>query len=43
VILASSEHAFPFHLTNEEIGFNLDDFTAFLYGACCNESVRTSW
>jgi hypothetical protein len=33
VILVSSEHAFPFGLAREPIGFNLDNFTDILYGA----------
>ena len=32
MILVSSEHAFPFGLTRELIGFNLDNFSDFLYG-----------
>lgn len=31
VILVSSEHAFPFGLTRKEIGFNLNNFSGFLY------------
>lgn len=31
--MVSSEHAFPFGLTREEIGFNLDNLSDILYGA----------
>jgi hypothetical protein len=33
VILVSSEHAFPFGLTRQPIGFKLENFSEFLYGA----------
>jgi hypothetical protein len=41
VILVSSDHAFPFGLTREPIGFNLDNFTGFLFGGYVWISIGT--